>query len=333
MRSFLTSLFILTAACGGNLDVGDGPGHDGGTSACAMSDCSAYKITCSDGQPTNLQCVYDSAISGCTLTGQCAAPAATQTCTFTPPPSCSGSGPCSAIGGIGGGGEIDLVSDPTATTTSITVDMANALAQTFGDCSYYADGDASPGYVVGQPLPNEGTITATAGALTLSVSPLCDGSYPPASIGQVVDQGGVVAFSWTGDGLDPNPSFPNVPGPHAISVAEPGTLDASGTSLSRASDLALAWTTLEAPLSLEQVGFELVQSPKRLECRFSSSATSGTVPADALLQFASGSAQFRMFSVHASQTSGGFGPTTFAVMRAATFSDGPAVAGMLTLTD
>lgn len=331
MRILLPTLFVF-AACGGNLDVGDGPGHDGGSTTCAMSDCSAYKITCSTGQPTNLQCAYDDAISGCSLTGQCSDTSATQTCTYTPPPpNCSGGDPCANVGGIASGGEIDLVSDPTTASTSLDVDLTDSSSQTFGDCAYYAYGNGSPGYLQGAPLLNEGTITATAAGFTLSVSPLCDGSYPPASTSQLVDLGAVVSFTWAGNADVSNPTFPNIPGPHAISVTEPGPLDASGTTLPRANDVSLAWTTLQPPLSLEQVGFELVQGPKRLECRFSSSASTGTVPADALLQFASGSAQFRMFSVHAAQTSGGMSPTTFAVQRTATFSDGPAVAGTLDL--
>jgi hypothetical protein len=96
--------------------------------------------------------------------------------------------------------------------------------------------------------------------------------------------------------------------------------------VSRANDLALTWTPIETPLSLEQVGFELVQGSSRLECRFTSSSNAGTVPADALLQFSSGSAQFRTFSVHAAQTSSDSSATTFAVERAAT-------SGTLSLTD
>ncbi len=192
-------------------------------------------------------------------------------------------------------------------------------------------GLGEPGYVNGQPWPNEGTVTATAAGFTLSASPLCDGSYPVASVSQLVDQGAVVSFAWVGGANQPNPTLPTIPGPHAISVTEPGTLNASATTLPRANDVALSWTLLETPLSLEQVGFELVQGVQRLECRFPASAAAGTVPADALLEFASGSAQFRMFSLHASLASSDNTTPTFIVSRQAVFSDGPAVQGTLTL--
>jgi hypothetical protein len=314
MRTLLTTLFVLSAACGGNLDVGDGPGHDGGgNTKCAMSDCSAYKITCSSGQPTNLQCAYDTAISGCSLTGECSDSAGTQTCSYTPPPACSGSGPCSDIGGVGVGGEIDLVGDPTTTSTSLVVYLGDVSTQTIGDCSFNPYADESTAYILGQPMFNVGTVSATASGFALSVSPLCDGSYPPASVGQLVDQGAVVSFNWTGSSWSGSkPTFPNVPGPHGITVTS-----GAPSTLPRSNDLSLAWTQLATPLSLEQVGFELTQGSSRLECRFTSSTNAGTVPADALLQFKSGPAQFRMFSVHAAQGNSDMGATTFAVQRAA----------------
>jgi len=336
-RPIVSSLALLVAACGGNLNVGNPSGGDAGgnvvgSGSCTASDCSAYAITCSTGQPTNLQCVPDNAISGCTLTGQCTEPSATQTCTYTPPPpNCGNNGPCAVASGLPGGGEIDLSSDPTTSTTTLTVNLGSSTSQTIGACTYLPNGLGGEGYVVGQPLANEGTVTASAAAFTLSDAPLCDGSYPIATTSGLVDQGAVVTFEWTGIKETPNPTFPNIPAPHAISVAEPGTLSASGTTLLRANDAALAWTPLEPPLSLEQVGFELVQGTKRLECAFSSSANAGIVPADALLDFAAGSAQFRMFSLHAGSANDGIQSTAFVVMRQATFSDGPAVSGTLTL--
>jgi hypothetical protein len=341
MNNFTTlfSLSVLTLlACGGDLNVGNGPGGSDasngnvvGSGGCKASDCSAYAITCSSGQPSNLQCVPDSMISGCTLTGQCTDTTATQTCTYTPPPAnCGNNSPCAGVSGIPGGGEIDLSSDTTTSTTTLTVNLGDSSSETIGACTYEPTGAGSEGFVEGQPLTNEGTVTASAAGFTLSDAPLCDGSYPTATTNQLVDQGAVVTFSWSGVPETPNPTFPNIPAPHAISVTEPGTLSASGTTLLRANDAPLAWTPLEPPLSLEQVGFELIQGPKRLECRFTSSDNAGIVPADALLDFAAGTAQFRMFSVHVGATDG-IQSTAFVVMRQATFSDGPAVSGTLTL--
>jgi hypothetical protein len=335
MRNFTFVTLTLVVACGGNLDVGNGPGTDSGvtgTGSCTASDCAGYAITCSSGEPTNLQCVADETIMSCTLVGQCAAANATQTCTFTPPPACTGNGPCVSSGVEIESGEIDLTSDPTTSTTTLDVNFGDEETQTIGDCQYQPYGLGEPGYVNGQPLPNEGTVTATAAGFTLSASPLCDGTYPTASTGQLVDLGAIVSFDWVGTAGSPPPTFPSIPGPHAISVTEPGTLNASATTLMRASDVALSWTPLETPLSLEQVGFELVQGSQRLECRFTASANTGTVPADALLEFTAGTAQFRMFSLHASLPSGTDDTTpTFIVMRQAVFSDGPAVKGTLTL--
>jgi hypothetical protein len=235
--------------------------------------------------------------------------------------------------GSPGGGEVDLTSDPTTNMTTLAVNLADSSAQTIGPCTFQPNGFGQEGYVDGQPMFNEGTVTATAAGFMLSASPLCDGSYPTTSIGQLVDQGAVVSFDWMGTTYESNPTFPSIPGPHAISVTEPGVLNATGTTLSRASDVALAWTPLEPPLSLEQVGLELVQGTQRLECRFQASANAGTIPADALLALAAGSAQFRMYSLHASPSSGGVvsPATSFVVLRQATFSDGPAVKGTLTL--
>jgi hypothetical protein len=201
------------------------------------------------------------------------------------------------------------VSDPTTTSTSLVVDLGDTSTQTFGDCSFDPYADASTGYIEGQPLFNVGIVSAKATGFALSVAPLCDGSYPPTSVGQLVDEGAVVSFDWTGSG---KPTFPNVPGPHGITVTS-----GAPSTLPRANDLSLAWTQLSTPLSLEQVGFELTQGSSRLECRFTSSTNAGTVPADALLQFKSGAATFRMFSVHAAQGNSDMGATTFAVQRAA----------------
>ncbi len=326
--------FALVAACGGNLDVGDGPGDSStnvvGSGSCKSTDCSTYSIQCSSGTPTNLQCVYDSVNSGCTLTGQCTDATATETCTFTPAPQNCGSGPCAEASGVPNGGEIVLSSDPTTSSSTLTVDLSSTETQTIGACEYEATAGGY-GYVAGQPVPNEGTVTATSTSFTLSDPPACDGTYSPVTLGQLVDQGSVVTFGWAGAANTSNPTFPNIPAPHAITVTEPGTLAATGTTLQRSDDAPLSWTPLTTPLSLEQVGFDLVQGSKRLSCRFTSSDQAGVVPADALLELASGPAQFRMYSLHADQTSAEDGTTSFIVTRQATFSDGPAVSGTLTL--
>ena len=331
MKTLIFGVVLSLVACGGDLNVGDSGDASTadvvGTGSCKASDCSAYSIQCSSGKPTNLQCGFDTNNQSCTLTGQCTDPTATQTCNFTLP-TCSGNGPCSEISGVPEGGAIVLASDPTTSATTLSVDFSSTTTQTIGACTYQSTAGGYS-YAENQPIPNEGTVTATTTSFTLADSPACDGTYAPASTSQLVDQGSVVTFSWAGVPNTTSTTLPSIPAPHAITVTG-GTLSSSGTTLSRANDATLAWTPVATPLSLEQVEIDLVQGAKKISCRFTSSDQTGVVPADALLELSTGAAQFQMYSVHSAATSDETA-TTFNVTRQATFADSTSVSGTLTL--
>ena len=244
-------------ACGGDLNVGGGPPDSSSTSvvgsgSCKASDCSAYAIQCSSGTPTNLTCSYDSNNDTCSLSGQCSDPSATQTCSFTPSSTCSGNGPCAEVSGVPSGGSIVLSSDPATSVTTLSVDFSSTTSQTIGACEYQST-TGGYSYAEGQPIPNEGTVTATSANFALSDSPACDGVYTPATVGQLVDQGSVIAFAWGGVANGTNPTLPSIPAPHGISLSA-GVSD--GTTIARSTDTTLTWTPLETPLSLEQVAFD-----------------------------------------------------------------------------
>jgi hypothetical protein len=329
----ISALFTLVSACGGKtLKVGDGPeggggggaggssvvgpadGEDGGApTSCGPSDCSAYSFKCSEGTPTDVQCVLDKspqfATPMCTLVGLCES-GAVATCSYTPPPpTCTGSGACSVSAGGGiPGGTVSVVVNPTGTPGAASVLDAyfnygySSDTETLGNCVYDANGaDLTQDGETGVPAPNPGIVTVTAPGFKASVSPACDGTYAPDDSSETIAPGAVVSFAFTPQnssegGEYPSP-LPSLPAPHFIGLAASDALAASSPSFSRASDLPVDWTVMGTPLVLEQVVVLMTQGTATLTCTFGASTHSGVIPADALLRFTAGTASYGVYSV------------------------------------
>jgi hypothetical protein len=325
-RIWSAATLIVLSGCGARVvDVGQSGGGDSGTGQqfsvtgnCTTASCANQILACADGTstPTNLQCsphadagAVSTFAGTCVLTGDCPSGVVT-TCTTTPlpPPPCHGGDPCAAsVGGAGSGLVSVEIDSPAGASASAELQAFFAegfytdVPKNFGACAYNPRGASLEESGVKGPAPNPGTITVTAANFTGSLNPLCDGTYPPSQSTAMLVGGALVSFAWARPAGNPYrfpTADPNLPAPHFIALGTADALAASAPALQRGSDVPVTWTVTGAPLTLEQVVVKLTQDMATVTCSFASTAGSGVVPADALLQLSAGPTTYTVYAEH-----------------------------------
>ncbi len=171
--ALIPALAVLLSGCAPKtltLGSGSSAASTSAPTSCASSDCASYTLSCSQGTPTNVECVLDTSDEFvqpfCTLTGTCSDTAGA-TCTWTAPSPCSGSGsgsPEACAWTVGGSGTVSVEVDPPgeagASTSTLAAYFDSATENpdaSFGDCVYEEDGaDLVHSGQVGVPAPSPG---------------------------------------------------------------------------------------------------------------------------------------------------------------------------------
>jgi len=341
--------------------------------SCTSASCGNQTLACvGGGTPTHLECVPHPDASGpsifmgtCILQGECAATtgetgaeagtatstatSGTSTCVTTPLSNCgatSNGAVCSEISG--GSGVVTVEIDPTPGDAGVTTTQLSAFftsgsesttsQQTFGACTLNPYGGEQGESGVQGPAPNPGSISVTASGFSGSLYPACDGTYASLTSQQAPVAGSLASVAWNVPAGNPwqfPTSTPSVPTPHFLAIAAGDALSTSSPSVPRGQDLTLAWTVGGTPEELEQAILVFTQGNNTVSCTFPSSAHSGSIPAEALLQLGAGAASYSFFSQTLQQTSepgtsfGGW-EVDFAVQAVATTPTGLAT-GAITL--
>jgi hypothetical protein len=185
----------------------------------------------------------------------------------------------------------------------------------------------------GATSPSVGQVDIAGAEMTsFSLEPQDDGSYPSKVIdGQSPwNTGGeVVTVTWAHLPGDPTQAGGTISSasPPYIELVPEGTFGVAVSGLSRAQDLALAWTSDSLPSVLDQVLVDLTSGSTQVVCEFDASAGTGTVPASVLAFLSAGDGSFDVHSkeytsVHLTGADGAAWSVGFNVDAHARTSDG-----------
>ena len=298
---------------------------------CNAARCANQSLVCASGLPAiNRTCRehpggYELAVSGgtCVLAGDCPDDAGPPACIAKPLSMIADcvEGDCAETPIAGGSGLVSLEVDaPAGGTPSETLSAfftsapAEASGTTIGTCTF--DGNTYPLFPesgASGPSPSPGVITVSSGGATVRALPICDGTYPDAQAAGAVAGGSFLRIAWpdtTDSPWDLPPPYEELSAPHSITLSASTALG-SGASLSRSADATLTWTPAGTPLELEQVVVFLDQGQNSLTCTFSSSAGSGTLPSDALLELDPGATTYAVYAQHQFPTPENAGTPTY----------------------
>lgn len=288
------------------------------TGYCTAAKCANQQLSCPNGLAAiDLTCTprsggYANTVTGgtCVLAGDCPDDGGRPAC-ITEPLSmianCSGSD-CEQTSIFGGSGVVSLEVDaPAGGAASETLSAfftsapAEVTGPTVGTCTFDADTyPLFPESGNSGPSPNPGVITVSSGDETVSVLPACDGTYPDVQVAGAVTDGSLLDVAWPDTEDNPwglGPPYTELTAPHPITLSATAALG-SAAPLARTADATLTWTTAGTPLELEQVIVFLDQGQNSLTCTFATSAGTGTVPSDALLELDAGPTTYTVYAQH-----------------------------------